>query len=75
MWLALCWIQFGSQIYLTSSRGHWITEKARFQSSGTKDITVDPLSLQRTFVLLKFGIITALLDLFSNAKALVPAFP
>lgn len=33
--------------------------KIRFQSSGTKDITVDPLSLQRSFVLLKFGIIKA----------------
>lgn len=64
-----------SEIYVTSSQRLWIKEKARFQSSGTKDITVDPLSLQRTFGLLRFGIIKVLLDLFSNAKALVPAFP
>lgn len=64
-----------SDIYLTPSPRLWIQENARFQSSGTKDITVDPLSLQRTFVLLKSGIIKALLDLFSNAKALVLAFP
>lgn len=60
---------------MTTSQRPWVKEKARLQSSGTKDITVDPLSLQQTFVLLKFGIIKALLDLFSNAKLLLLGFP